>query len=105
MWHEWMLRTLLVWGLANPDALAAILSSSATSIIESSGKYIAQCNHGGKLTTYAWPQTASGQAIPFAQVQALLAQVAWMLAHYTPEQIQAYIDTQPGDTQVAVYWW
>ena len=104
MYDEWMLRTLLIWALANPDALAALLTASAVSIGQAGNKYIAQANHGGKLTTYNWPQTASGQALPFAQVQALLSKVQWLIAHYSPEEIQNYIDTQPCDEQVAIYW-
>lgn len=95
---------MLTWALANPDALTAILTAQAVEIIQAGGKFIAQANHGGKLTTYAWPQTASGQALPYLMVQGLLAQVAWMLAHYSPAQIQAFIDTAPGDTQVVTYW-
>ena len=102
MW-EWIFRLLLKWALDNPDALEALLTSQATEIINAGGKYIAQANHGGKLTTYSWPQTSSGQALPFAQVQALLAKVAWVIAHYSPQEVQAYIDTQPSDSQIAVY--
>src|ERR1700758_2660841 len=98
MYDEWMLRTLLVWALANPEAFAELLTASAISISQSGSKYIAQANHGGKLTTYNWPQTASGQALPFDKVQALLAKVQWLIAHYSPEEIQAYIDTQPSDS-------
>jgi hypothetical protein len=104
MYDDWMFRLLLTWALANPDALTAILSASAVNIMQSGQKYIAQANHGGKLTTYNWPQTASGQALPFAQVMALLAKVAWMLANYTPEEIENYVKTQPSDEQIAVFW-
>lgn len=99
-----MFRLLLAWALANPDALTAILSASAVSIMQSGGKYIAQANHGGKLTTYAWPQTASGQALPFAQVQAMLAKVAWFIANCSTAEIENYLKTQPCDEQVATYW-
>jgi hypothetical protein len=104
VYDEWMFRLLLTWALANPDALAGIMSASALAISQAGNKYIAQANHGGKLTTYNWPQTASGQALPFAAVQALLAKVAWTVATYTPEEIKNYIATQPSDSQVAVYW-
>src|SRR6266436_1703270 len=104
MYDEWMFRLLLTWALANPDALSALMSASAVAITQSGNKYIAQVNHGGKLTTYNWPQTASGQAIPFAQAHALFANVAWMIANYSPEEIKNYIATQPSDSQVAVYW-
>src|SRR6267142_7018790 len=104
MYDEWMFRLLLTWALANPDALAGLMSASAVAITQTRHKYIAQANHGGKLTTYNWPQTASGQALPFAQVQALLAKVAWLIAHYTQEEIKNYIATQPCDEQVAIYW-
>jgi hypothetical protein len=101
---DWIFRLLLRWALDNPDALQAILTASVTEIINAGGKFIAQANHGGKLTTYAWPQTASGQGLPFLLVQGMLAQVAWVLAHYTPDQIQAFIDTPATDEQVATYW-
>ena len=99
-----MFRLLLAWALKNPQALAGLLCASAVSIVQSGGKFIAQANHGGKLTTYSWPQTASGQAIPFAEAQALLARVAWTVANYTPEEIGNYLKTQPSDAQIVVYW-
>ena len=99
-----MFRVLLTYALANPDAFSALMTANAVTITQAGNKYVAQANHGGKLTTYNWPQTASGQAIPFAMAQALMAKVAWMVANYTPEQIQNYLDTQPCDEQVAVYW-
>jgi hypothetical protein len=58
----------------------------------------------GKLTSYSWPQTSSGQALPFLLVQGMLAKVAWVLAHYTPNQIQNFIDTPACDESVATYW-
>ena len=99
-----MFRLLLTWALANPQALTGLMCASAVSIVQSGGKFIAQANHGGKLTTYSWPQTSSGQAIPFAQAQALLARVAWTVANFSPEEIRNYLLTQPSDTQIAVYW-
>jgi hypothetical protein len=104
MWDEWMFRLLLSWALANPEALAGLMCANAVQISQAGGKFIAQANHGGKLTTYSWPQSASGQAIPFAQAQALFAKVAWVLANYTPAQIQNYLTTQPSDAQIAQYW-
>jgi hypothetical protein len=103
MW-DWIFRLLLTWALANPDALADLMTASAVEITTSGGKYIAQCNHGGKLTTYSWPQTASGQALPYLMVQGMLAKVAWVIAHYSPAEIQAFIDTPATDEAVAIYW-
>jgi hypothetical protein len=99
-----MFRVLLTWALANPDALTGLMSANAVAITTAGDKYIAQANHGGKLTTYNWPQTASGQAIPFAAAQALMAKVAWTVATYTPDEIRNYVATQPSDSQVVVYY-
>lgn len=104
MYDEWMFRVLLTWALANPDALSALMTANAVTITQAGNKFISQANHGGKLTSYAWPQTASGQAIPFAQAQALFAKVAWTIAHYSPGEITNFIATQPTDVQIAVYW-
>jgi hypothetical protein len=101
---EWLLRSLITWGLANPDLWAALVAGQATLITQQGQLYISETSHGGKRTTFAFPQSSSGQSLPMIMVQALIQKANWVLTNYTPDRINAYLATYPQDYTVATYW-
>jgi hypothetical protein len=99
---EWLLRSLITYGLENPDEWAALLSGQAVLITQQGQLYISETHHGGKRTNFALP--LAGQSLPPAMVMGLIQKANWIITHCTPEQIQNYLDTYPQDMTIGTYW-
>jgi hypothetical protein len=101
---EWLFRALIQYGLANPSQWQALVSGQAVLISQQGGMYISESMHGGKRTSFAFPQASSGQSIPMLTIQALIAKADWVIRNFSATQISNYMMTYPQDYTVATYW-